>query len=286
MLKPRTTAAAALVPLLGLALAACGTERGTAGPGAGTLAPDLPVTGVHWSFDSVTVDGRKTQAPAGAHVEIDEGGRAKGNSGCNHFGGAVALDGDTLKVSLGETTEMGCPADLRNFETTLHKAFSGTLKGKLDGERLTLTAPDGSTTLVLTSEPPAPLNGTTWTVDSLLSGQSAASLPAGSEGKAHFVIDKDGKVRGSLGCNRFSTTAEFSGRTVTFGEITTTRMMCTGPEMELETQLYEVFGGSATYELRHRALSMTNAEGKGFGATAKAASAAPSATPSASATGS
>ncbi|MFF8280557.1 META domain-containing protein [Streptomyces lateritius] len=267
------TTAAVLASLL--ALAACGTEKagtdpGATGSGADTVAPDVPVTGVHWSFDSVTVGGKTTPAPAGAHVEIEKNGRAKGNSGCNHFGAAVAVDGDTLTVSVAETTEMGCPADLASFETTLHKAFSGSLKAKLDGDRLTLTAPDGKTTVALTSEPAAPLNGTTWTVDSLVAGKSAASLPQGSEGKAHFVIDKNGKVRGSLGCNRFSTTAKISGRTIDFGEITTTRMMCSGPEMKLETELYEVFGGSATYELRHRGLTLTTADGKGFAAVAKA----------------
>ncbi|MBT2439001.1 META domain-containing protein [Streptomyces sp. ISL-36] len=265
--KPRITAAAALASLL--VLAACGTEKAGTDPGADTVAPDVPVTGVHWAFDSVTVAGKTTRAPAGAHVEIEKNGRAKGNSGCNHFGAAVAVNGDTLTVSMAETTEMGCPAELQSFESTLWKAFSGTLKAKLEDDRLTLTAPDGTATLALSSEPAAPLNGTTWTVDSLLSGDTAASLPQDSEGKAHFVIDKDGKVRGSLGCNRFSTTAKISGRTIDFGEITTTRMMCTGPEMKLETELYEVFGGSATYELSHRALTLTTADGKGFGAVAK-----------------
>ncbi|MFF3317074.1 META domain-containing protein [Streptomyces sp. NPDC003035] len=265
MLKTRTTAATAAVASL-LVLAACGTEKAGSDTGAGTVAPDVPVTGVHWAVDSLTVDGRKAQAPAGTYVEIDKSGRAKGNSGCNHFGGTVTVDGDTLQVALGETTEMAC--DAMDFETAFHKAFTGKLKARLAGDALTLTAPDGRTVVALSNIPPVPLNGTTWTVDSLLSGDTAASLPKGTEGKAHFVIDKDGKVRGSLGCNRFSTTAEISGRTVTFGQITTTRMMCSGPEMDLETQVYEVFGGSATYELRHRGLSLVNAEGKGFAATA------------------
>ncbi|MFJ8667766.1 META domain-containing protein [Streptomyces sp. NPDC093600] len=270
MQKPRTTAATTVAALASLlALAACGTEKAGTDPGADTVAPDVPVTGVHWAFESVTVAGKKTQAPAGAHVEIEKNGRAKGNSGCNHFGAAVAVKGDTLTVSTGETTEMGCPAELQSFETTLHKAFSGTLKAKLDGDRLTLTAPDGRTVLALTSEPAAPLNGTTWNVTSLLSGDTAASPPKGSEGKAHFTIDKNGKVSGNLGCNNFSTTAKITGRTIDFGEIATTRMMCTGPQMKLETELYKVFGGTATYELRHRALTLSAPDGAGLGATAK-----------------
>ncbi|MEU6877745.1 META domain-containing protein [Streptomyces sp. NPDC046712] len=267
MLKPRITAATTAVASL-LLLAACGTEKAGSDPGAGTVSPDLPVTGVHWSVDSLTVDGRKTPAPAGTFVEIDKTGRAKGNSGCNHFGGTVAVEGDTLKVALGETTEMACEA--MDFERAFHKAFTGSLKAKLTGDSLTLTAPDGATSLALSSEPPAPLNGTTWTVDSLLSGDTATSLPKGSEGKAHFVIDKDGRVGGNLGCNRFTASAKVTEKTLTVtGPVATTRMICSGPQMDLETKLYELLDGPLSYELRHRTLTLTGADGEGFAATAK-----------------
>ena len=63
-----------------LALAACGTEPGSgSGDGGGSVKTDLPLTGVHWSVDSVTVGGKKSAAPAGAHVEITDKGRAQGN---------------------------------------------------------------------------------------------------------------------------------------------------------------------------------------------------------------
>ncbi|MFF7179720.1 META domain-containing protein [Streptomyces sp. NPDC008121] len=275
MLKTRTTAATAVLASL-VVLSACGTEKSGSDPGAGTVAPDVPVAGVHWAFDSMTVEGKETRAPDGAHVEIGKDGQAKGNSGCNGFGATVKVEGDTVTVKQGVGTEMACPGEQGAFEAGLQKAFAGPLKAKLDGDRLTLRSSDGRTVLALTSEPPAPLNGTTWTVDSLLTGQTASSVPKGTEGKAHFVIDKDGKVRGSLGCNRFSTTAKVSGKTVTFGDVTTTRMMCAGPQMKLETELYEVFGGTATYELRHRGLTFATADGKGFAATAKPAAGATS----------
>ncbi len=51
-----------------LALAACGTESGSgsgkgSGDGGDTVQSDVPVTGVAWSVDSVTVGGKKTEAP-------------------------------------------------------------------------------------------------------------------------------------------------------------------------------------------------------------------------------
>lgn len=276
MQKPRTTAATVLAASAAslLVLTACGSEKAGSAPGsgAGTVAPDVPVTGVHWTVERVTVDGKATQAPPGAHVEIGKDGQAKGSSGCNRFGAEVAVRGDTLTVSSATTTEMACEDDVQAFETTLHKAFTGTLKAKLDGDRLTLTAPDGGTVLDLTSQPPAPLRGATWTVDSLLSGETAASLPKGSEGKANFVVDKDGRVRGNLGCNRFTATAKVTPTTLTVtSPVATTRMICSSPQMQLETKLYELLAEPLTYKIDHRTLTLTDPKGEGFAATTTAA---------------
>ncbi|MEU2434001.1 META domain-containing protein [Streptomyces sp. NPDC007861] len=265
-------AAAAVTAVL--TLTACGTESGS-GPGAGSgsaggsVGPALPVTGVHWSVDSVTVDGKRTEAPENAHVEIDTKGRASGNYGCNHFGADVSVEGDTITVGQGQMTEIGCPEELAAFEKAMSKAFAGKLKAKLSDGSLTLTATNGDS-IALTEENAAPLVGTEWTVTSLVTGDTAASLPAGTEKKAHFVVGKDGSVRGSLGCNTFTGTATVSesAKTITFGRLATTRRMCAGPEMTLERQLTSVLQGTVAYEVRHRGLSLTADGGRGLAATA------------------
>lgn len=259
---------AALVPLF--LLAACGTQQG-AGSGAGTVGPGLPVEGTEWKIGAVTVDGARSAAPPGARVAFTQDGRARGNSGCNSFGAAVAVDGSTLTVSPGEVTEIGCPADLRRFETALFRAFSGKLRGEVKGKAFTLTSADGRRGVELTAEPDAPLVGTAWTVNGLLAGETAASLPAGSEGKARLTFGKDGRLTGSLGCNRVTAPAKISGTTITLGAIATTRMICTGPQMELETKLYDALDGPLSYRLDHRTLTVTDADGGGFTATADAA---------------
>ncbi|MGW0122357.1 META domain-containing protein [Streptomyces sp. NPDC003327] len=267
----RTALAAAALAVL---LAACGTEGGSgAGGGPDTVAPDLPVTGAFWTVDAVTVDGTRSAAPDGAGLEIAGNGRASGTTGCNSFGAAVAVNGDTLTVSSHEITEIGCPADRERFEAAMLKAFSGSLKGRLKGDALTLTAPDGRTGLELTATPAAPLRGTTWSVDGLLAGDTASSLPADGEGKARIVIGADGAVSGNLGCNNFSATARIDekARTLTVeGPAATTRMMCSSPQMALETRLYELLDGPLTYRLEHRSLTLTDASGEGLTARAAA----------------
>ncbi|MEU0403151.1 META domain-containing protein [Streptomyces sp. NPDC006197] len=267
MSKPR--ALVVLVPFL--LLTACGTEGG-AGSGAGAGEPDLPVAGTHWTVDAVTVDGRRSAAPDGARVDFEDG-RARGNSGCNTFDAGVVVRGDTLTVSPDGVTEIGCPADRQRFEKELLKAFSGPLKGTTKGDALRLASADGRNSVELTAEEEAPLRGTTWKVDGLVSGDTASSLPAGSGAKARFVLGADGRITGNLGCNDFSATARVDekSRTLTVGgPAATTRMMCTSPQMRLETKLYELLDGPLGYRLNHRTLTLTDASGEGLTAAAAA----------------
>ncbi|MFI2784114.1 META domain-containing protein [Streptomyces sp. ALB3] len=279
-MRTQRMAVSVLAVLGTLTLAGCGTESGTgagsgdSGDGSGSVRTGPGVTGVHWTVSSLTVGGKKTAAPAGAHVEIDSAGKATGNLGCNRFTADVTVEGDKVTVGPGTTTEMGCEKDVQQFEKAMGRALSGELTaavaGRGDGKTLTLTTAGGDS-IALTSEPPAPLAGTTWKVTGLVSGSVATSLPAGTEGKAHLTFGKDGSVEGNLGCNSFHGTAEVSGSTITFGALASTRKMCPGPEMELERALNGVLAGRTTYEVSHRSLSIEAANGKGLAASAPAA---------------
>ncbi|SEC91724.1 META domain-containing protein [Streptomyces sp. TLI_105] len=268
MSKPR--ALVVLVPLL--LLTACGTEGG-AGSGAGAGEPDLPVAGTHWTVDAVTVDGVRSVAPGGAHVDFEKDGDAGGNGGCNTFGARVQVRGDTLTVGPTEVTGMACSGDRGRFETEFLKVFSGALKGTTKGDGLRLASADGRNSVELTAEEEVPLRGTTWKVDGLVSGGTASSLPAGSGTKARIVLGADGRATGNLGCNNFSAAVRVDekARTLTVeGPAATTRMICTPPQMTLETRLYELLDGPLTYRLNHRTLTLTDASGEGFTATATA----------------
>ncbi|GAA2260609.1 META domain-containing protein [Streptomyces amakusaensis] len=253
-----------------LALAACGSGSED-GSGSGSAkpagAPDLPITGVHWTFDSITVDGKKTSAPAGAHVEITEKGRAQGSYGCNRFGATAKLDGDTVTLGPSEMHLVGCDPETDRFETNAKRVFAGRLKAQLAGKKLTLTSAGGDT-VALTSQDPAPLIGTTWTVDSLLTGDIAEPLPAGTEKSARLTFTKDGKVRGNLGCNNFSAPAKVTGSKITLGRITATRMMCAGTAGQVEAHLLAVLDKEVTYNLLHRGLTLTGPADKRLSAVA------------------
>lgn len=281
MAMHRQSLAASVLTLL--ALAACGTEPGPgAGSGhesrtgsgsdgsggSGTVRSDAPLTGIRWEIESVTVGGKRSAAPAGAHVEIDAKGRASGNYGCNRFTAEARLDGDTLTVEPGTTTEMGCEPDIQQFETLLSQTFSGKLTVAAKDDSLTLTTAKGGT-IALTAQPSAPLTGTRWRITTLVSGSIASSLPAGTANKAHLTFGKDGTVQGVLGCNSFRGTADVSGTAIAFGRLVTTRKMCPDPEMRLERDVLDVLDGKRTaYGITHHTLSLTAPDGKGLAASA------------------
>ncbi|MFE9483963.1 META domain-containing protein [Streptomyces spororaveus] len=259
-------ASAGLALVVVLALAGCGRT----GDAHGARLPD-PVGS--WAVESLTTDGRTLHAPESAHLDIGRN-QVKGNYGCNGFTAVAAFSGTSaVTVTPGASTTMAC-ADME-FETAFAKLFQGELAIDRGPDRLTLKTADGST-IAMTSAPAvtdAPLTTTEWTVESLVSGGTAASVPAEAAGKARFTIAPDFTVSGVLGCNRFSAKATVDGSTVTFGPLTSTRMACEGAVGELERTLTELFGsGPLTAKTEGRTLTLTAADGKGL--TAKASSAA------------
>ncbi|MEV7995326.1 META domain-containing protein [Streptomyces sp. NPDC086077] len=252
------TAALALLPLA----VACGSEQA----GSTTADASKPVTGVHWSVESVTVDGKKHDAPADAHVTIDDNGKAQGNYGCNHFSAQASFDGDRVRFADATTTEMACGEKPMTFEENLARTLAdGALKTEVGGGRLTLTT-DAGDTVRLTEEQAAPLYGTKWTVTSLGKGGpdgTAESLPEGAEGKAHLTFDKaTGQVGGRLTCNKVTAEATVRDGSITLGPASTTRMMCEASLMATEKRLLRLFDGTVTYRLEHHSLTLTSENGE------------------------
>ncbi|WP_037634023.1 META domain-containing protein [Streptomyces katrae] len=261
---------AALVALLTLAAAtACGDGGGTPGtaPGHGTSGT--------WFVQSLTTGGKTLKAPPVARVTFPqaEPDQASGNYGCNGFTAEVTHAGaTTITVKPGSTTAMAC--ENTEFETAFAKLFTGRLAVDRQANGLTLKTADGST-IAMSAEPPtpdAPLTTTAWTVTSLVSGQSASSVPAEAAGRAVFTLSADLAASGSLGCNRFSAKATGDGAQLTFGPLTTTRMACEGPVGELERKLTELFAESPlTWSVEGGTLTLTAPDGTGLTATAGSA---------------
>ncbi|MDI3402617.1 META domain-containing protein [Streptomyces cavernicola] len=265
-----TVGAVSAVAALGL-LTACGADKTSAGDAP--AEPSVPVTGTHWTVDSVTAGGKKIDAPGTkAHVAFDKKGRATGNFGCNGFGGTASVKGDTITVDKIAKTEMSCGDEIDKLETTLTEALKGKLKASVKGDKLTLTTAKGDS-ITLTSEPPAELAGTKWLLKAVVEKEVATSLPesASKADKAHLIFDeKAGTVHGNLGCNEVNAKATVTDGKIELGTPRLTRKMCDGEVMKAEQNLAKLFGSTVTYEIDHRTLHLTGKDGLGLNAEAAA----------------
>ena len=58
------------------------------------------------------------------------------------------------------------------------------------------------------------------------SGNAAGTWGEEADGQPHLVLEEDGKLSGTDGCNRLNGGWEQDGDVVTFGEVATTAMAC------------------------------------------------------------
>jgi heat shock protein HslJ len=65
------------------------------------------IEGVKWRLSGF--GGTRMAVPANAWMEL-EGGRLRGNAGCNGLGGSYRFEGASIRFRLGPATMMACPA--------------------------------------------------------------------------------------------------------------------------------------------------------------------------------
>ncbi|MFJ9177051.1 META domain-containing protein [Streptomyces sp. NPDC102360] len=266
--RTRALISTAVLPLAVLAtVTGCGDQQSAGAESAGAA----PITGVHWSVQSVTVGGKTTKAPGSAYLEFVSDERVRGNYGCNHFDAEAEVTGDSVDLGKAKRTMMLCEGDdVRSFEKTLAGALAtkNTIKSVGDGnDRLTLTRANGDT-VTLAEQRDAELVGTKWNVTSLSADDTTRSLPKAAQGRAELVFDKDGHVSARLGCNSGRAKATVDNGHVSFGPLAGTRMGCIGAAAEVEKTMLDVLKNKAAYDIQGDALTLKKPNGSGIGLTA------------------
>jgi heat shock protein HslJ len=198
-------------------------------PTADTLAGTNWVLQGYGSVDSIMVP------VAEATIEFREDGTMGGSTGCNSFGGSYTLlpDGG---LSLGEmaATMMACADDgVMAQETAVFQALSTVTRYTQTADSLTLAYEGGTMQFGLVQPAEAQsLEGPTWQLTTLVTGESASSLLLDSQITAVF----DGQqVTGSAGCNQYFGSYTHDGDTLSFGPLGSTKMACSPELMQQET---------------------------------------------------
>ncbi|HEU4543948.1 MAG TPA: META domain-containing protein [Jiangellaceae bacterium] len=250
---------AAVVTLL--LAGSCGDQNGTTSNG-GDLA------GRTFLSESVTEDGQARELVAGTRISLDftTDGQISANAGCNHLFGDVTIQPDRLEVGPMGGTEMGCDQLRHEQDEWLMAFLEDSPAWTLDGDRLTLTA--GGTEIVLldreVADPDRPLEGTRWLVDTIISGEAASSMWAGTEGSAWLFIEGD-RFTASSGCRDFEGSVDIGSDSLRFGETAQTDPICPEELREVDEAMQTIFASEVEFSIEAARLTLTQTGGVGLG---------------------
>lgn len=265
--KRRLAAGIALLLALG-SLAACASSGATPIP---MPSPGDGIAGRTFLSVAVTDGGVDHPLAPGTRIRLDlRATDLTASAGCNTMGGTYRIDGDRLIVGQLAMTDMGCPAALGTQDAWLAQLLGAQPTVALSGNDLLLT----SGTLVVRLEdrrvvqPDRPLVGPTWTLDSIISGDAASSVPSGAA-PATLVFKADGTLSVFTGCNQGGATWAQGAGGLTVTNLVLTKKACTGDGAQLEAVVVEVLR-AATLAVTIQADSLTlqaGSNGLGFRAT-------------------
>jgi len=254
------TRSAAVLLALALLLAACAEEEVLVNP------PTAALPGTRWVVAGLTVDGTGGALPAGAHLTLDFGadGNVSGTAGCNSYFATVVFTADGLAMTSFGATEMACEPEIMEREARFLAALGRIATAALEGDVLTLASADGAVAIELVPfvpEADRPLAATVWHLTTLLDGEAASSIVAGTEPILE-VDDVAGRLSGNSGCNSFFGPATFTGSGVTVGAIGATKMACEPGVMEQEAFVFAVLADAVSWDIEGTVLRIAAADGR------------------------
>lgn len=257
----RTTTTLALLPVLLVALAACGDQGKTDG---GLKAGGDDLDGITYVVTGVTEDGRARPLVRDTEIRLRfADGQLGLSAGCNTMGGAYRLEGSSLTVEPLSMTEMGCDQPRMEQDAWVAGLFESPVQ-------LT-TGPDaaiisGGTVLSIadreTVSPDVPLVGTKWLLDTMIEGTgpdgAASSVPGDAVAYLEF---REGKAFVYDSCNRGSGPAEVTGDAIVFGDRAQTLRGCKGDGRDqVQRAFSEVLAGETTFTIEEKSLRITGGD--------------------------
>ena len=249
-------------PLLVLAalLSACSAPI-TAQPG-----PALANT----SWVVTQIEGRAPLAAAVPTLEFSTD-QVTGFGSCNRFGGGYRSSGTSLSFDDLAMSAMACVGEgVMEQESAFSAALSKVSAVRAAGADLELLDSSGAIVLKLGTPPPVapdrPLEGTTWLLESIVSGETASSVVAGSRVSLAFA---DGQLSGKA-CNNFRASATVSGSEVKIGPVMSTKMACGEPGVsEQETQVFATLAKVTSLAVKGDRLTLSAPDGSALGFVAE-----------------
>jgi heat shock protein HslJ len=239
---------------LALLLSACAAAAGATIDGRTFLSTAVTQAGA----DRPLVPGTRIRLFFGADKNLST------SAGCNTIGGTYRIEGSSLVFEGGGMTEMGCD-DPRHAQDDWLSAFLGSRPTiTLAGNDLTLAAGDVVVRLLdrEIAEPDLALVGPTWTLVSILSGETVSSIPGGVVATLKFGAD--GTVDVATGCNVGSGKATVEGDIIRISNLLLTKRACDATTAQVEGAVLAVIGAegaAVSFEIDAASLSLSAGAG-------------------------
>lgn len=184
------------------------------------------------------------------------------SAGCNTMRAGYTIEGDVLVLDgTMAGTMMGCEQALMDQDAVLSEWLASGPTVALDGDQLTMS--DGSTTVVLVDEevadPDRPVVGTTWVLESIVTGSTASSVPAGVQPPT-LSIDEDGTAELFAGCNTGRGAVEVGDGTVTGLPPAMTEMGCEPEAMAIEADVLATMDGELRWDVDGATLTLSSGD--------------------------
>lgn len=152
-----------------------------------------------WLLQAGTNQGAPVPIVPGSRITLKiDGQQAGGSAACNLYGGTIEVNGSAISISALSMTEMACQENLMASEAAYLAALPRVTTAARSGSSLVLSGPQVELRFALV--PPvtdANLVGTTWILDSLITGEAVSSTVGE---RVTLQLRGDGSVSASTGC--------------------------------------------------------------------------------------
>lgn len=222
---------------------------------------DMPVPEeIVWRWTTLNgADPLDVVEPGRYTLEFLPSGRYVLRADCNQGSGSYTADGDKLTLGPGPVTMAACGPD--SLGDRYLALLGKTVRFAMDGKRLTLELGEDAGSMLFEAMPKIAMAGTSWLVRGYNNGKGGVqSVAIGTTLHAEFT--EDDLVRGSAGCNNFTSSYEIDGQALTTGPAATTRKMCTREGvMEQESAFLAALASVANWEIRDKRLQLRDSVG-------------------------
>jgi heat shock protein HslJ len=257
----RVRSVATMVMLVALPLAACAANDAGSGGGASAAAQSL--AGTAWDLAQYAPAGKSalTSVPDGVRATAEfTPDQISGSSGCNRFSGGYTTEGDSIDIGPLASTAMACVGQAMAVEADYQARLDQAATFSIGDSTMTMSDGAGQVVLSYTRSVPITLTGTTWSATGINTGTGAvSSLVAGTTVTAVFAAD--GTISGNAGCNTYDGTYEVSGKDMTIGPLSSTRMACEPDVSAQEVNYLAALERVTSYSIRGDQLELRDDEG-------------------------